>query len=382
MTKRVAGLLVLTSVFSVALHGQCVTQEYPNNSAGQLGLMPGTGWDTIGTSVLSAGAAMWAACGQSGSGFPTIQVGGFGVITVTANYVDAPSGGPFCSQMVPNRDSTGRIIGATITVYKSSTQFQDCSVIMASAIAHELGHVLGLNDSACSGYIMGSPLVSRSVQSDECSKVDSLWTTPDESGGGGGGPAGCGQNETPIVINLDNGPYALTGVDDPVSFDLAATGNKETIGWTARAAREAFLWLDRNGNGEVDDGAELFGTATPLLAGGRAPNGFEALAEFDANRDGVIDAQDSVWESLLLWIDIDHDGISQPGEVFSIAETPITAIELAYHWSGRRDQYGNMFRYEGRLHQGKARRPFFDVVFANALTGSMSRWRVIPTCAY
>jgi hypothetical protein len=105
---------------------------------------------------------------------------------------------------------------------------------------------------------------------------------------------------SPIVINFEGG-YELTGVNDPVLFDIKGTGAPVLIGWTAAGSDEAFLWLDRNGNGAVDGGSELFGTATRLINGDRASNGFEALRELDSNSDSLIDVRDATWGALGLW---------------------------------------------------------------------------------
>lgn len=190
------------------------------------------------------------------------------------------------------------------------------------------------------------------------------------------GPGGCidnceggtfdetGVGSDPLVINLQ-GPYKLVGLDDPVSFDIDAAGRAITIGWTARDAGVAFLALDRNGNGRIDDGSELFGNATPLSQGGRASNGFESLAQYDANKDGIVDASDPVWASLLLWVDANHNGISEPSELSLLASSSITAIETQHHWTGRRDRSGNRFGYEGHLHLGNRTQTFYDVFFVH-----------------
>lgn len=173
---------------------------------------------------------------------------------------------------------------------------------------------------------------------------------------------------SPIVINFGSGGYRLTGADSPVTFDIAATGQAVRIDWTAAGADEAFLCLDRNHNGRIDDGAELFGTATPLQAGGRAPNGFVALAELDDNHDGRIDEHDAIWSQLLLWRDANHDGISQPDELTPVAGSALVAISLDYHWTGRKDTWGNVFRYESQVIVQSAGtqpvpRPVYDVYF-------------------
>jgi hypothetical protein len=186
---------------------------------------------------------------------------------------------------------------------------------------------------------------------------------------------------SPIVINFDNGGYRLTGADSPVIFDIAATGQPVRIGWTAAGADEAFLCLDRNHNGQIDSGAELFGSATPLKDGTRASDGFKALAEFDDNHDRVIDERDGIWQQLLLWRDLNHDGISQPNELTPVKESSLTAIRLDYHWTGRRDASGNYFRYQAAVViQAVANqltpRPVYDIFFVHVTSLAQSSQQV------
>ena len=173
----------------------------------------------------------------------------------------------------------------------------------------------------------------------------------------------CDRPESPLMIKLSEGPWRLTGLDDPVQFDIRAIGRKYTMGWTVSGADIAFLALDRNGNGMIDDGSELFGNATALPDGKRAPNGFVALGQYDENHDGVIDKSDSIWNALLLWVDRNHDGISQAGELTPISATAITSILLSDHWTGRRDPAGNLFRYEALVRVGNRLETFYDIYF-------------------
>ena len=165
----------------------------------------------------------------------------------------------------------------------------------------------------------------------------------------------------PIMINLDNGAWALTTPSDGVVFDIRASGHRQQVAWTAPGSSIAFLAVDWNNNGVIDNGYELFGNIPHLAGGQRSPNGFETLAQYDANGDGVIDANDPIWSRLVLWVDRNHDGISQPGEITPISATPITAIDLRRHWLRRRDSSGNYFLYEGHVHMGKRVVPFYDV---------------------
>ncbi|HEX7150293.1 MAG TPA: hypothetical protein VF618_02310 [Thermoanaerobaculia bacterium] len=174
---------------------------------------------------------------------------------------------------------------------------------------------------------------------------------------------GCEIAASPLAVKLSAGPWRLTGFEDPVEFDLRATGRREIVGWTARDSGIAFLSLDRNGNGRIDDGSELFGDATPLADGSRAANGFAALVRYDMNLDAVIDRRDTIWTALLFWIDSNHDGLSQPDELTSVAESPVTMFELVHHWTGRRDTSGNFFRYQAQAHIGGSVRSYYDIYF-------------------
>jgi hypothetical protein len=181
-------------------------------------------------------------------------------------------------------------------------------------------------------------------------------------------PESC---SSPIVINFENGDYRLTGKNAPVLFDMPGNGHPVLIGWTAAGADEAFLWLDRNHNGKVTSGAELFGNFTPLKSGRMAINGFEALAEFDANRDGIIDEHDPIWSRLMLWRDLNHNALSESSEISPLDASDVTAIDLDDHWTGRHDPWGNAFRYKSlisiRNRSGHAvrKRPVYDIFFVS-----------------
>ena len=184
---------------------------------------------------------------------------------------------------------------------------------------------------------------------------------PSDSGDPNGG---CDANCSPIVINRSNGPWQFSGTGDPVTFDIDANGRLDRITWTGRGEPLAFLALDRNRNGIIDDGAELFGTATPLQSGQPASNGFEVLREADQNHDGVVDATDSIWNELLLWSDTNHDGVSQPTELVRIMKTDIVALSTAYHATGRTDRSDNAFRFMSVLRSTGGQRPYYDVFFS------------------
>jgi hypothetical protein len=177
----------------------------------------------------------------------------------------------------------------------------------------------------------------------------------------------CIKMYTPIIVAADN-HYDLTSASTGVSFDLNADGTTDHIAWTRPDSNDAFLVMDRNGNGVIDNGAELFGNATPLAVGITATNGFQALEELDnaGRADGRVDAADPAYAQLRLWTDWNHNGVSEPSELRSLAASGIVGIETDHRVIGRTDEYGNRFRYRGRVwvdtQNGQVPRQVYDVI--------------------
>jgi hypothetical protein len=304
-----------------------------------------------------------------------------------------------------------------------STAFQKMTL-------HEIGHGMGLSDVTIDdGEVAGDTVMNQlsgsndqgnniplSPGTDPCDSktVNSIYA-PTGGGGGCTPPPGCsywdGQTcscvstcvppsggcglyqawipyptcaceyeGSPIIVDTTGKGFQLTSAANGVRFDIRGTGHRIQLAWTAAGSGNAFLALDRNGNGTIDNGKELFGNFTEQPPSDD-PNGYLALAEFDkpengGNGDGIIDFRDAVFPKLLLWIDTNHDGVSQPNELHHLPELGVYSISLKYRDERYMDQYGNWFHYQAALNpspidgQSKDGRWTYDVFFATEPGGA------------
>lgn len=169
--------------------------------------------------------------------------------------------------------------------------------------------------------------------------VDMPGTQSCEAGSNGQlvwGACASSSASTPLVFSFDGAP--ATFAEAPGAFSLNPTMSVATD-WVTAAT--PWLALDRNHDGAIADGGELFGSATSLSSGGFAKNGFEALAELDSNHDGRIDRDDAAFSSLVVWADANQNRVSDAGEMVSLSAKGIESIELAFSNRTSCDLRGN-----------------------------------------
>ncbi len=171
----------------------------------------------------------------------------------------------------------------------------------------------------------------------------------------------CVPVTSPILVDVKGNGFDLTDAAGGTTFNLNNIGGKEKLAWTRSSSDDAWLVLDRDGNGTIDDGTELFGDVTPQSepAEGAGKNGFRALAEYDqiangGNADGQIDANDSVFSKLRLWQDVNHNGFSNTGELHTLPALNVAALELDYKFSKKTDKNGNRFAFRAKVKDTKA----------------------------
>jgi hypothetical protein len=144
---------------------------------------------------------------------------------------------------------------------------------------------------------------------------------------------------TPIVLDLNGDGVSTQSVRNGVTFDLFANGKNVNTGWVSSS--DGLLVMDRNHDGVINDGSELFGGATKLSDGTTASDGYAALRDMDSNHDGVIDKNDAAFADLKVWVDANSDGVTESGELKTLDSLGISSISTVAQNSVAKDN-GNL----------------------------------------
>ncbi|WP_024850844.1 calcium-binding protein [Hydrogenovibrio kuenenii] len=150
---------------------------------------------------------------------------------------------------------------------------------------------------------------------------------------------------SPLVLDLDGDGVETVGLDANIHFDHAGDGFNELSGFVG--ADDGLLVWDRNGDGEINSGSELFGNETVLGDGTKADNGFLALADLDSNGDGVFDVNDDKFSALRVFQDKNQNGQADDGELITLSDAGVQSISLGYNSSSSVDENGNEHRQIG-----------------------------------
>jgi hypothetical protein len=153
------------------------------------------------------------------------------------------------------------------------------------------------------------------------------------------------QTRSPIILDLDGDGKVETVGKNGIYFDHDNNGFAELTGWVS--SEDGLLVFDKNSNGQIDDGTELFGNNTILSNGKKATNGFEVLKDYDKNSDGKIDKNDEIYSQLKVWQDKNQNGKVDENELFSLEDLGIESLNTNYVNSNTIDENKNAHKQLG-----------------------------------
>lgn len=138
----------------------------------------------------------------------------------------------------------------------------------------------------------------------------------------------------PLAVDLDHDGLETTGIQNGVMFDIDGDGEKERTSFIA--GDDGMIVLDKNNNSKIDDVTELFGDKSG------AAHGFDDLANYDDNDDQVINEADDIFEKLMIWRDINQNGMSEKNELKSASSYGIQEFQLSYKSMIDQNQHGDL----------------------------------------
>ena len=211
--------------------------------------------------------------------------------------------------------------------------------VIGGAVANYLiGALVVTNPLAAVGILTACALIGSGAGEDFSNLLDEIFGLYDDAGA-------YTYPVDPLIFDLDGDGIETVSLKDGVNFDFDNNGFAEKIGWVS--ADDGLLVRDLNGNGNIDNGGELFGDLTAVAEGINAVNGFEALAAFDVNADGVINTKDAIYSKLKIWQDRNQNGTVDEGELLTLQEAGIAGIGLDYETINEMDEQGNAHTQKG-----------------------------------
>ncbi len=266
----------------------------------------------LGTLLFSLSASVVAQLPQRDCEFEADLLSTESLRNVRSRYLDA------MASLADNHDRRVQICDGNAPCITSEKNYTKS---LQSIYYDEWQDAIRVIKSARASYVASCQASNALIAAEWCSWNPNSWECP-------------GYND-PLVLDMGGNGFRFTDLAiDPVMFDIDNDGDLELMAWTEAGSDDAFLVFDRNDNNEVDDGSELFGNHTMMLSGDPAVNGFVALMELDlpdwgGNADGILSKDDEQYKKLALWIDEDHDGQSDKGEVKKLKKE-IEVIDLEY----------------------------------------------------
>ncbi|MDD4950739.1 hypothetical protein [Sulfuricurvum sp.] len=260
-------------------------------------------------------------------GVADVLYGGKGYDTyITGNY-DA----------IKDDDGSGRVVFENALLTGGEAEAGECNPA-GSGIYHGNGGTYTLSSNGVLTFVKDGEMLR--IANFVNGNLGITLSIENHNGGGGGGscpppppppppPEPSPNFSSPLVLDLNgDGVTSIFISEGSTHFDLDSNGTREHTGWVQ--SDDALLVLDKNQDGKINNGTELFGNNTLLKNGTKAANGFEALKEYDENKDGVIDAKDNIYNTLNLWQDANSDGITDTGELHALSELGVASINLGY----------------------------------------------------
>jgi len=180
-----------------------------------------------------------------------------------------------------------------------------------------------------------------------------------------------GSSGKPIVLDLDDDGVELVPLEESTAFyDINGDGYQYNLGWAGKD--DGILGYDKNADGKINRRGEI--SFVDYVEG--AKTDLEGLRHFDSNKDGILDSRDAEFGKFRVWQDADQDGISDAGELKTLAQAGIRSINLQY----AADDDGESEALDGNIIFGEgefvktdgARQRYADVMFNTATVGY--RW--------